>query len=77
MIAYGEYGESRIVVPCYQQLRKRWLPEWLVSHSPVCLRLMKVVKEWQWAELRRGDESRREGAQRKQEIASEKVVPEG
>ena len=70
MIAYGEYGEPRVVIACYQQLRKRCgLPEWLISHSPVCLRLMKDAKEGQWAELHRSDESRNEGAQRKQEIA--------
>jgi len=74
VIAYGEYGDPRVVIACHQQLRKRCgFPEWLISHLPVCLRLMKDAKEWQWAELRRSDESRSEGAQRKQEIASEKV----
>ena len=70
VIVYGEYGEPRVVIACYQQLRKRCgLPEWLFSHSPVCLRLMKDAKEWQWAELRRSGGSSSEGAQRKQEIA--------
>lgn len=38
---------------------------------------MKDAKQWQWAELCRSDESRSEGAQRKQEIGSEITLSVG